>query len=998
MKNIIHIVLGFFIIVSLLGCLKKDSTPPPLPETTISGFVMLGKTTTAGLLQVYSFEKNAKGKLLTETRLSSDGSFSFKLKRPSEAVFIELRQLQITEWVSRKSVNQPENNNIQLHYYVNAGVNSKLIITPYSLYASSLAAYYINSGLSVQESIGRSRESIRRWILFDPFELERSDITNASNLSSSLSDALRYGFITYAISLQTANVSIALWPDLSMHQEVNTFHYIDTMQYDLQFDGKLNGVGASGYAYLGSKQITNRWYRYDLAKTILLTAPGSENRTGISSSGLNSYAQHISTVQEDFLKGDSPVLNTSEYSIDGLSEYDADVISGTETINWAIISYLEITNTKIIIDGVTVKTWNNKATTWEFDSSSYQDGNHSLKVEITDSSGNTVSSTISVVVNNFGIAFSDITPIEYSVLGGNINVHYAVDAGVGLYVVSSQLQYSVSGSLVSVPCIKDYALPRYNCSFRLTSENNGIIQMALSATNSASTPRTVQRQLSYTVDATSPTVTFNNVTNNQLIRTITDQMTIDVSDTHLNSVTISINDVLTTLTITNNRASFRLSEQTWADGVKTIVVVATDRAGNSTRETRTITIDSTPPEVTVNTFDTRVSGLVQLSGTILDDNLTSLAISIGSINLGYATITQIGGVNQWFFQFNSSEYRSGARRFPDGSYQLKLLALDSIGNQTTLADTSLLITVDTNAPILTATVPAQISCDDQLSGTVVDSVLPTIEIYRDQTKLGDATVVANGTSFNWNYRWQTTMQFQGNRTVNIKAIDSVGNHYTSSYSVLVDCTAPTVVSKQAPTVVNNSLTFTVYVQDTVGEVSSAQLKFGSSELATVVMSANYPYGNSRTVSFSNISLSSFVNGDSIFTIEIVDRAGNRASDSLTVHVDKAPPTLIGQAIWTNINYVTTVTEECGVSRFCDRIEYSYGYSVTATLEDYGGIQDGSCTVLASNSRRYQCNYYYSSYSRPSCAPNFTVTDRFNYSTAIPVICGPERTETNHRYN
>jgi len=194
---------------------------------------------------------------------------------------------------------------------------------------------------------------------------------------------------------------------------------------------------------------------------------------------------------------------------------------------------------------------------------------------------------------------------------------------------------------------------------------------------------------------------------------------------------------------------------TLAEGSNTIAVVATDPAGNWVQVTRTVTLDTIAPTLTVTTpaGGTRSpSNVVHVAGT------TEAGASV-SVNGAAAGVGSSGG-----FAIDIA--------LPDGSQTITTVAMDAAGNSRTDTRT---IDVgpapDTTAPVVTVSSPADNARTEQgaivVSGTVDDP---------------GATVLVNGLAVHptSSGSWSVTVSLvSGSNTITVSAVDAAGNQGTS---------------------------------------------------------------------------------------------------------------------------------------------------------------------------------------------------------------------------
>lgn len=178
----------------------------------------------------------------------------------------------------------------------------------------------------------------------------------------------------------------------------------------------------------------------------------------------------------------------------------------------------------------------------------------------------------------------------------------------------------------------------------------------------------VREELAFVIDRTQPDVTVEGVLDEELYA---EPINIDITvfDAYLDSSEILLNDV-----------PYRSGEQIAETGEYSLVVTASDKAGNSIRETRVFEIDTEAPEKPEVTRPA--------DGDIIDENLVPVVgfaepQSVIDLNVAgsvYTTITDDTGT-----------FRIGDLSLEDGTHVLRLTATDRAGNVS--EETRLTITV-----------------------------------------------------------------------------------------------------------------------------------------------------------------------------------------------------------------------------------------------------------------------------------------------------------------
>ena len=367
----------------------------------------------------------------------------------------------------------------------------------------------------------------------------------------------------------------------------------------------------------------------------------------------------------------------------------------------------------------------------------------------------------------------------------------------------------------------------------------------------------------YSVDATAPTVSIEIVSDNNIINAAEAQQDLVING-------VSDAEVGQTVTVTLNGENYITTVQangSWsvtvpsadvgaiADGNYTITAAVLDKAGNPASADRDVLVDTTVPQLTINTVsdDDVINSAEHAQALIVTGSVTGAAagdvVTVTINNKDYTATLDASG------KWNVGVPAADVSALTAGDHTITAALTDKAGNSNS---TTHEVEVNLTAPVLTI---------DTVSG---DDVINNTEKTQDLTITGTAsglaagavvTVMLNGKAYSatvaTNGQWTTTVPAsevgqlgEALYTVSASATDSVGNSTSTSHTVNVESVLPGVIIN------------TVAGDDVI---NAAELATGQTISGKVV---NAEAGNTVTVTIGGNSFTATVQSDLTWSVSV----------------------------------------------------------------------------------------------------------------------------------
>jgi hypothetical protein len=306
---------------------------------------------------------------------------------------------------------------------------------------------------------------------------------------------------------------------------------------------------------------------------------------------------------------------------------------------------------------------------------------------------------------------------------------------------------------------------------------------------------------------------------------------------------------------------------TGADGVHSIALSATNVANNTAGTSVAVVLDTTPPEVTINT---------PLESAVLGDPLLTVNVTVADLT---ATSVDIHGAPTSLAAGGGTT--SAQRTLTEGPNTIVVQAIDAAGNTTTVERH---VVVDLSAPVVTIDSPADGTCFGPGSATIavmatVDDLTAT-EVTSTPAGLSGSLPAGGGIATG------TVGLVEGNNTISVDATDATARTGSSAISVVLDTTGPNV-SLGAPA-------DGAVVRGTIDVQATADDPLPGSGVAAVVFAVDGdPFATLGAAPFETM-LDSTTLGDGFHTLTATatDGKGNPRVATATIRVDNTAPTIV----------------------------------------------------------------------------------------------------------
>ena len=500
---------------------------------------------------------------------------------------------------------------------------------------------------------------------------------------------------------------------------------------------------------------------------------------------------------------------------------------------------------------------------WAFVSIPQVDGRHPFTAVVTDAEGRRSEATVYFLVDNVPPQLMVTSPSDGMITNRpTITVSGTVDDPEAMVRIGWYGSFIpvVDGSFTAT-----YTLPREGTNY-----------LTITARDPAENYAYVS--LRVILDTQPPQINVTYPAEGQAVNTPTLNIAGSMIDQNNDTVTVEANNgPPQPLTLVGSNFSGTV---TLSPGPNTLAFNATDKAGNSTRVSRSVTLDLDPPTVAITS---------PISGAILS-GIATVTVDSSDATSGIASVALfVDGQLQTTLNQPPFSFTLDTSLLPSGLHTITVRATDGAGNQ---GEASVDVTVDNTAPIVAITSPragafvsglitVSVQAGDAISG------ISSVSLHVDG--LQQATLTQPPFDFPLN----TLLFGSGNHTLTATAVDNSGNQAEASIIVSFDHIPPAVsiTSPASGATVSGTITVTVEASDSISGIASVTLFVDTQPHSTL---------NQQPFNFT-VDTSVLTPGSHTLTVRALDRVENQGEAGITVQVSALRVEIVYPADGATIN-------------------------------------------------------------------------------------------------
>ncbi|UCF07795.1 MAG: right-handed parallel beta-helix repeat-containing protein [Thermoplasmata archaeon] len=515
---------------------------------------------------------------------------------------------------------------------------------------------------------------------------------------------------------------------------------------------------------------------------------------------------------------------------------------------------------------------------YDIDTSGWNDGNYLIDIYASDTQGNINTSGYNFTVDSTEPVILLDTPLNNSYVTTGAILDFSVsDAHLDL------VEYSINGNPFS-PLNDPYDIPTADWT-------DGNYSLQMDAFDRAGNVNS--QWFFFTFDSNAPIIVLNAPANGSLIPGST-VLDFSIIEPNLNHSTYRLNGGPESPLA----FPFDISTAGWSDGDYTVTIYAEDKAGLSDSSWFIFTLDSTLPEISLNSPSNNsfIPKETLLDLQVADDNLDSVSYTV---NGGPETPLPHP------FDISTADWA-------DDEYTVTIEAADTAGNVQTRW---YYFTIDSIRPTIVLNIPGNNSCI--VGGTVIDFSVSDENLKEVKSSINGGTDEQLPEPFDID----TDTLGDGSISITITAADMAGNENMEYFVFIIDSQPPSI-SLQSPS--ENS-----FLQDD-GEID---LSIADDNLDSV----SYSINGGAQISLSSpydIDTGSWASGEYVLSVIASDLAGNVEEEIFSFKKDTEPPEIMLSTPQNNslVSQGTDLYFEISDDNL-DSVEYSLDGITYDALED-----------------------------------------------------------------
>ncbi|MBP2144466.1 parallel beta-helix repeat protein [Methanococcus voltae] len=590
-------------------------------------------------------------------------------------------------------------------------------------------------------------------------------------------------------------------------------------------------------------------------------------------------------------------------------------------------------------------------------SKTLSDGKHSLKVYAEDNLGIKNVNEITFMVDTTKPNVSLNTPINNKTYSKN---YMLINATVNDTYGIKEVKAIINGTNYTMNKDNDY----YIVSKTLSDGKHGL---KVYAEDNAGN-KNVTDEIIFSVDTTKPGITVNSPVNNKIYNLSEVKVNFTVNESVSSSTVIIDRGTGDEKTVTVNPTdlTYTGTASGLKEGLHNINISVKDTAGNSDEKVISFIVDTTAPNVSINTpINNKIYNISDIVINATANDSSAIKEVIANINGTNVTLSK------------TDNYYTLSRNFADNKYVIKVYAEDTVGNKNVTDE--VIFAVDTTAPKIITVKPTD-------SSTV--GIATNIQVTVNEKSTVNISLTKGTETFkydltedlhNENLHTKLISNLEaGTYTLKVTATDLYKNTYTNESTFIVDETKP-VMEIAEPT--NNSIynksdiEINATVTDTYGikEVKANIKSSAVNKNVTLSKDTDNYIGNTNTLA----------EGDYNITIYATNNLGNiNKTQPNEIIIDLTKPVITNEKpnrtiVNTGFTINATVTDNREVKNVTVELnENNY------TMNDIGGNIYSTSAINSLSSGNY--TYVITAYDK---AGNYNKTKVINFTldSSAPTI-------------